>query len=492
MTKEELRKIAEEEAKKRNIPPGLALAIIDKESNWNPNAQSPAGAQGLMQLMPGTAKELGVKNPLDPIENMRGGMDYLKQQMDEFKTPELALAANNAGPGNVRKFGGIPRFRETQDYVPSVLSKAKEYGFDPSSLSIEPDKKLIKPDFQSIAESDAMAGEGLSPLPEQKKQSVLGRLFGTTRGPETIDEYGNKKPGEFKEGILRKVFSFAAPFLFGMFPNPVMAALNVALMNKRGEDFAKAGAEDRAYQDTLEHSRKLAEPSEASKKFKEWQKMTPEERKAYGEMQEASMSPLSMANFDYRKIRDQMEDRRREEENKDKQDYKLRDDETSFRKEFSGNQIVKDYNDARLGMDKIRKTFEAKDQTGFNDQALIFNFMKVLDPGSVVREGEYATAMKNASLLEGMGIKFNKVMSGQQLSPDQRAKLKNAAEMQFKASDERFSTYKDEMTQIAKQSGLDPTKVIPNYDKVINANTASSQKGSKLRYNPATGEIENY
>jgi soluble lytic murein transglycosylase-like protein len=124
-------------AKKYGIDPALLAGLVKQESGFNPNAGSPAGARGLTQLMPATAAGLGVTNVLDPAQSLEGGAKYLRAQLDAFGGDVTrALAAYNAGPGAVKRYGGVPPYAETQNYVRAVQANAAAYRAAGSSPSI--------------------------------------------------------------------------------------------------------------------------------------------------------------------------------------------------------------------------------------------------------------------------------------------------------------------------------------------------------------------
>jgi hypothetical protein len=138
--------LIDKSAQEYGIDPGLVRLVVQKESGYNSQAVSPKGAMGLMQLMPGTASLLGVQDPFNPAQNIDGGVRYLKQCMERFDNNVcLALAAYNAGPGNVDKYQGVPPFAETRNYVANIM---QEYTGQPVDL---PGPPSIIPAQHSVA-----------------------------------------------------------------------------------------------------------------------------------------------------------------------------------------------------------------------------------------------------------------------------------------------------------------------------------------------------
>lgn len=141
------------------VPVRLFDALVAHESRYQPFARSPAGAMGMAQLMPGTASYLGVSDPWDPVENLRGGARYLREQLDRYGSWHLALAAYNAGPGNVEKHGGVPPFAETRSYVRTILASLSGSSAAPVSLA----RLGAENPFRSVS---LLAFAGRSDVPE--------------------------------------------------------------------------------------------------------------------------------------------------------------------------------------------------------------------------------------------------------------------------------------------------------------------------------------
>lgn len=142
---EKYQQLVVDKANQYGIDPDLALRVVKQESGFNPNAVSKAGAGGLMQLMPGTARDLGLseQDRFDPEKNVDAGMRYLSKQIKDFGDVGLGLAAYNAGPGNVRKAGNqVPQFKETQNYVASIMGN-KQFRL-PQNAAPKVDQEVVK------------------------------------------------------------------------------------------------------------------------------------------------------------------------------------------------------------------------------------------------------------------------------------------------------------------------------------------------------------
>ena len=167
---ESMDSIFAEAAQTYGVPQALLKAVAKAESNYNAKAVSPAGAPGVMQLMPATARSLGVEDPVDARSNIMGGAKYIAEKLNQYNGDiELALAAYNAGSGNVAKYGGVPPFSETRNYIKRI----KEYMADDLSAeqAVRGQAYEEETDTAGIAEvSDAME------ITELASQYLLGRM----------------------------------------------------------------------------------------------------------------------------------------------------------------------------------------------------------------------------------------------------------------------------------------------------------------------------
>ncbi len=152
------RQAARDAARKYGIDPAMFLRLIQQESSFNPSAVSPKGAIGLGQLMPDTAQELGV-DPTDPMQNLEGAAKYLSQQLKRFGSPELALAAYNAGPTRVARLGRVPNIAETQNYVKTILGEGQTTMATPMDRAREEELRM-----QMLASGTAPQAAPRAPL----------------------------------------------------------------------------------------------------------------------------------------------------------------------------------------------------------------------------------------------------------------------------------------------------------------------------------------
>ena len=169
--------IFDEASRTYGVSKSLLLAVAKQESNFDPNSVSHAGAQGIMQLMPGTAKTLGVKNAFDPYENIMGGAKLLRDNIRAFGSVPLALAAYNAGPGAVKKYGGVPPYKETQDYVKKIMADLGNKSYSTSNYRY---KGLGENNAYGTALVSEKNGAGLSGDAFSPDNSSLLSLLGSS------------------------------------------------------------------------------------------------------------------------------------------------------------------------------------------------------------------------------------------------------------------------------------------------------------------------
>ena len=412
------RQAAIDAARKYGIDPDMFVRLIQQESSFRPNVVSPKGAIGLGQLMPATAQELGV-DPRDPLQNLEGAAKYLSQQLKRFGDPSLALAAYNAGPTRVAKLGRVPNIAETQNYVKTILGEGQTTMATPFDRAREEELRQ-----QMLATGMAPRTAPRAPLSALRQdrpqaaaapQQRRGGLGGI------MDYLGKQSP---TTGMTRAE-QFAA-------------ALDPLIMPemRAGEAIRARGAQRQAEarkNKTMEYLATQAATDPLAAQMLEMARATGDVGGAVSAlMQQRLKGP--------------------------KDTFK---DVQALRKEFTGLSRIKNFSDVTEAYTRIIKS--AKDPSAAGDLALIFNYMKVLDPASVVRESEFAAAAKAGGLGPRIQAAVEQIERGTRLAPEQRADFVNRATQLYQGAEEQARPIYQTYEEIAIARGFDPKKALPEF-----------------------------
>ena len=397
-----------EEARKAalefGLDPDIYVALIQQESGFNPNAQSPKGAFGLAQLMPGTALDMGVMRT-DPIDNLRGGAKYLREQYDTFgQDYRLALSAYNAGPGNVKKYGGMPPFQETQNYVSRILGTSPigtqpgntQQGGPAVDQNMQPQSKGIL-SYITDPEKRAKLGLVLSSLattPNAGVQSMLTNKIAGFEDTRTQNKTAQWLASKGREDLAQAVAG-------GMLsPKDAVAEAMQAPEQVKG----------------IEVGGKLVDPATGRVIYDPTNGAAPQ------------LTPEQLSGINT-----------------------LRDDAFVAYSEFG--QMKDAYGNIQ--------TFYSNPGS-VSDKALVVAFAKILDPTSVVREGESAAIANAGSLTEGMRqMLLNTLAGGGNLPPEIRTEILNLSEQLYIKKMPSVQQRIDLLKKTAEAAGIDPTLIFP-------------------------------
>lgn len=412
------RQAARDAARKYGIDPEMFLRLIQQESRFRPDEVSPKGAIGLGQLMPATAKELGV-DPTDPMQNLEGSARYLSQQLKRFGSPELALAAYNAGPTRVARLGRVPNIAETQNYVKTILGEGQTTMATPFDRAREEE---LRQQMLATGMAPRTAPRApLSALQQDRPQAAAAPQQRRGGLGGIMDYLGKRSP---TTGLSRAE-QFAA-------------ALDPLIMPdmRAGEAIRARGAQRQAEarkNRTMEYLATQAATDPLAAQMLEMARATGDVGGAVSAlMQQRLKGP--------------------------KDTFK---DVQALRKEFTGLSRIKNFSDVTEAYTRIIKS--AKDPSAAGDLALIFNYMKVLDPASVVRESEFAAAAKAGGLGPRIQAAVEQIERGTRLAPEQRADFVNRATQLYQGAEEQARPIYQTYEEIAVARGFDPKKALPEF-----------------------------
>ena len=412
------RQAARDAARKYGIDPDMFLRLIQQESSFRPDVVSPKGAIGLGQLMPATAKELGV-DPTDPMQNLEGAAKYLSQQLKRFGSPELALAAYNAGPTRVARLGRVPNIAETQNYVKTILGEGQTTMATPFDRAREEE---LRQQMLATGMAPRTAPRApLSALQQDRPQAAAAPQQRRSGFGGIMDYLGTPSP---TTGLSR-----AEQFAAALDPLILPELRAGEAIRARG---AQRQAEARKNR-TMEYLATQAATDPLAAQMLEMARATGDVGGAVSAlMQQRLKGP--------------------------KDTFK---DVQALRKEFTSLSRIKNFSDITEAYTRIIKS--AKDPSAAGDLALIFNYMKVLDPASVVRESEFAAAAKAGGLGPRIQAAVEQIERGTRLAPEQRADFVNRATQLYQGAEEQARPIYQTYEEIAIARGFDPKKALPEF-----------------------------
>lgn len=420
-------------SKATGLPVELLKRVAGTESNFNPNAVSPAGAGGVMQLMPGTAQGLGVQNVFDAGKNIMGGAQYLRQQIDKYGNLPHALAAYNWGPGNVDgwlKAGGDPSRlpAETQGYISKIAGGAQPQ----QSLNV-PAQNGDTINYQGLQLPRAALVTALSIRDHGERQkaimSVVTDAVKSQREGVPLERVRQPDGSEIIVPRTNAAGMVAAP----QTPNAGGKEGDVALLTQAMKDpsmlqdpttrAAVKAAYDRQAQPQQSHSGQLLYPN-----------MSAYESLGFGR------APDGVTIRDTPQSQFQMSG-------------KLADD-------FNQLKPVKDYREVAPIMESMRDAATRNSRVA--DLNLVYGLAKIMDPTSVVREGEQIMVRNAQSLPDWMRGMIQAANGGSQFVPEQRARIIQEAESRVGALKSQYDAVVQQFTERGQRYGLDPRDIVTN------------------------------
>ena len=407
---------ADKYARMYGLDPALFRRVVAQESRWNIGATSPKGADGLAQVMPDTARDPGYRvKPLaagaGPEENLRFGAEYLAAMIrDQGGDVTRGLQAYNWGPGRMQNWDGNPANMpdETRMYTANILSNAAP----------------------SQQQGNNMAGLlGSAPQQEQPKQSVLERMTGGFLTPDRTDR--------------------AIIAMQGMTMNPNEALMRNAQANISGR------ADQRATQEQTNKTVALLERMGADPKLIEaarngYAKEAVAMAFAQPEAQKGIAVDGRIVNPVTGEVIYDGAGSGIDAEGQEK-----------IRKEFTALPGVKSF--ALVSRSYGKLIASVNDPSPAGDMALIFNYMKILDPGSAVKEGEYASAEDAGSVPDKLRVMYNSVITGTKLSESQRNDFADRSTRLYENSYQQYKSIEDQYAKFASDLGFDPTSMMPDF-----------------------------